>query len=132
MCKLESVAACCFDLLTIPLGRPTILYSFSFRPNYSSTTLFPPGSQLIDYFNEVCGHYGIADKIQLNTDVTEIRWLEQEGLWEATITHMTPGTGDMGYKDRQAYISAHGEKSVYLKAEKVRAKVICSCVGRSR
>ena len=69
------------------------------------------------------------DKIQLNTDVSELRWLEDEQLWEATITHMAPGSGDMGERDRQAHVVKHGKGSVYLKQEKVRAKIAISAIG---
>ena len=61
--------------------------------------------------------------------MSEVRWLEEEELWEVTLTHLVPGTGDLSEKERRQYISAHGEQSVYLRREKVRAKVIASAVG---
>ena len=69
------------------------------------------------------------DKIQLNTDVSEIRWLEDEEVWEATLLHMDPGTGDLSTKERRKMIAEKGRKSVYIKEEKIRAKIVCSAAG---
>lgn len=69
------------------------------------------------------------DKIQLNTDVAEMKWLENEKLWEITLVHMAAGTGDLSAKERQQRIEQHGEQSVYLRRETIRAKIIASCVG---
>ena len=77
----------------------------------------------------MCEKYQIVDKIQLNTDVSEVQWLEDEELWEATLLHMTPGTGDLSTKERQTMMAERGRESVYLKEEKVKAKIICSAAG---
>ena len=69
------------------------------------------------------------DKIQLNTDVSEIRWLEGEELWEVTLLHMVPGTGDLSANERRKIIAEKGRGCVYVKEEIVRAKVICSAAG---
>ena len=69
------------------------------------------------------------DKIQLNTDVSEIRWLEDEQLWEVFLTHMAPGAGDLSEKERQQQIAELGEQSVYIGKEIVRAKIVASAVG---
>lgn len=109
--------------------RPCALYSYSFEPYYYADKVYPKGRQIVQYLHKVASKYQIIDKIQLNTDVSELRWLEDDKLWEATITHMAPGLGDMGEKDRQAYIAKHGRESVYLKQEKVRAKIAVSAIG---
>ena len=69
------------------------------------------------------------DKIQLSTDVTELRYHDAEGVWEAVLSHLVPGTGDLSEADRKALIAARGKESVYIKQETVRAKVVVSCVG---
>lgn len=69
------------------------------------------------------------DKIQFDTDVSELRWLNQEQLWEATLTYLAPGTGDLSRRDREQRIAEHGRESVYLKQEIVRARIVCSCAG---
>ena len=108
---------------------PCAFYSFSWAPHYDATQLYPDGSDIVKYLHRVASDYGIVDKIQLNTDVTELRWLESEKLWEATLTHMAPGTGDMGAKQREEYIAKHGKDKVYVRQEKVRAKIAISGVG---
>lgn len=69
------------------------------------------------------------DKIQLNTDVNEIRWIEDAEEWEVTLTHLVPGTGDLAKSQRDDLIARDGERSVYVKTETVRAKVVVSGVG---
>ena len=83
----------------------------------------------MQYLQDVCDKYQITDKFQFNTDVSEIRWLEDEELWEATLTHMVAGIGDLSSKDRQAKLKEHGPESVYLRKEKVRAKIVCPAAG---
>ena len=51
---------------------------------------------MIHHLQHVCEKYQIVDKIQLNTDVSEVQWLEDEQLWGATLLHMMFGTGDKG------------------------------------
>ncbi|KAI4269083.1 MAG: hypothetical protein L6R38_007605 [Xanthoria sp. 2 TBL-2021] len=109
--------------------RPAALYSFSFAPFYTSKTLYPSGSDFVKYLLDVAAKYQLVDKIQLNTDVTELRWLDAEAVWEVTLTHLVPGTGDLSAADRKARIDKEGERSVYVKRERVRAKVVVSCVG---
>ena len=108
---------------------PCAFYSFSWEPFYDANALYPSGGDVVKYLHRVASKYHIVDKIQLNTEVTELRWLEPEKLWEATLSYMAPGTGDMGEKQRQEYIQAHGRDAVYLKQEKVRAKIAISGVG---
>ena len=69
------------------------------------------------------------DKIQLSTDVTELRYHDIDGVWEATLSHLVPGTGDLAEAERKALIAARGKESVYTKQEMVRAKIVVSCVG---
>ena len=116
-------------MLTILVASPAIFYSFSFAPNHKWQTLFPPGPEIIQYLQGVCDKYQITDKIQLNTDVSEAIWLVKEELWEVTLIHMVPGTGDLSEKNRQQRMADHGQESVYLKKERVRAKVLISAVG---
>lgn len=61
--------------------------------------------------------------------MSELKWLNQEQLWEATLTHMAPGTGELTKKERDQRIAQRGEKSVYLRQEIVRARLVCSCAG---
>ncbi|MCJ1308159.1 hypothetical protein MMC25_001811 [Agyrium rufum] len=105
---------------------PAIFYSFSFRPAYKWS---PYGHEIVDYMHEVCQHYQITDKIQLNTDVQGLRWLEEEQVWEATLLHLQPGMGDLTSADRRNKIEMEGEASVVLRKEYIRAKLVVSAVG---
>ena len=91
--------------------------------------MFPEGAEILTYLQWVCDKYQINDKIQVNTDVTELRWLEDEGQWEVLLTHMAPGTGDLSSRDRQQRIKDYGRESVHLSQEVVRAKVVVSAAG---
>jgi cation diffusion facilitator CzcD-associated flavoprotein CzcO len=61
--------------------------------------------------------------------VTNLRWLEEEKVWEATLVHMAHGAGDLSAKERRERVEKDGERSVYLWRETVRAKIVASCVG---
>jgi cation diffusion facilitator CzcD-associated flavoprotein CzcO len=87
---------------------PAIFYSFSFCPNPKWTSFHPEGPEIVKYLQGVCDHYEIVDKVQLNTDVRECKWLESEKVWEVT---------------------DHGPESIYVHQETVRAKVLISAVG---
>ena len=112
-----------------PLLRPAIFYSFSFSPNLKWTTFHPPGPEIVKYLSDVAAKYQITDKIQCNTDVEGCRWLEDLKVWEVTLRHMVPGTGDLSKRDRVDRIEKYGEESVYLKKEVIRARIVVSAVG---
>ncbi|KAL8654097.1 MAG: hypothetical protein Q9210_001725 [Variospora velana] len=83
----------------------------------------------VKYLLDVAAKYQLVDKIQLNTDVTELRWLDADAVWEVTLTHLVPGTGDLSAADRKVRVDKEGTRSVYVGTEKVRAKIVVSCVG---
>lgn len=115
--------------ILIAYDRPAICYSYSFAQNPNWTSLHPSGPEILDYLYKVCEKFQIQDKIQLNTDVTKIRWIEEEEEWEVTISHMAPGAGDLSSKERKELAASQGEKAVILRTEIVRAKVVASAVG---
>ena len=129
MCTCMERFFCIYSIDRLLHISPAVFYSFSFSPNHKWTTFHPPGPEIIKYLYNVCQKYGIVDKIQLNTDVSEARWLDEEEMWEVTLTHMMPGTGDWSDKERKQHITLHGTQSVYLKQEKIRAKIIASAAG---
>lgn len=105
------------------------MYSFSFAPKKNWTTLHPAGPEITQYLADVCETYQIVDKIQLNTDVKEIRWIDDAEEWEVTLTHLAPGIGDLPSLERDNLLARDGEHCVYVKTEAVRAKVVVSGVG---
>ena len=84
---------------------------------------------MIRYFESVCTKYELNDKIQVNTEVSEARWLKDEEQWEITLTYLRPGMGDASEAQRREAIEKHGRDYVYLGMERARAKVLISAVG---
>ena len=78
---------------------------------------------------DVCEKYQIVDKIQFNTDVKELRWIEDDEEWEVTLLHLVPGTGDLAQHERDRITAQEGQHAVYVKTEIVRTKVVVSGVG---
>jgi cation diffusion facilitator CzcD-associated flavoprotein CzcO len=109
--------------------RPAPFYSFSFCPNPNWTSLNPEGPEIVKYLQGVCDQYQIVDKIQLNTEVKDCRWLESEQVWELTMIHLIPATGDLSEYDKAQKIKNHGTESVYVHQEVVRAQIVVSAVG---
>ncbi|KAJ5570407.1 uncharacterized protein N7459_009837 [Penicillium hispanicum] len=93
------------------------------------TTLHPSGPELAQYLADVCEKYQIVDKIQLHTDVEEVRWVPDDDEWEVTLSHLVPGTGDLSQRDRDELVAREGRHRVYIKTEVVRAKIVVSGVG---
>ncbi|KAJ5149360.1 hypothetical protein N7448_000938 [Penicillium atrosanguineum] len=108
---------------------PAIFYSFSFAPKKNWSTLHPSGPEIAQYLADVCEKYQIVDKIQFNTDVKHLRWVEEDEEWEVTLSHLVPGTGDLSSYDREQLAIQEGPHNVYTKMEIVRAKVVVSGVG---
>ena len=108
---------------------PAAFYSFSFAQNKSWTSLYPPGPEIVKYLDGVCASYGLIDKIQLNTDVTDCSWNESEQVWDITIHNLVPGTGDLSSADRAELLEVGGQEAVYITTERIKAKTLISCVG---
>lgn len=104
-------------------------YSFSFAPNHKWSSLYPPGPEVVKYLQDVCETYEIFDKIQLNSEVSSCRWNQAEGVWELTIHELVKGVGDLSTFDRVAILKNQGESSVFVRSEKIRAKILISAVG---
>lgn len=111
------------------MGRPAVFYSFSFSPNHRWSSFYPGGPEIVEYFQHVCDKYQLNDKIQFNTDVTEIRWREDEELWEVRLTHLLPGLGDLSSKEREKRAKEQGRERVFLTQEVVKAKIVVSAAG---
>lgn len=105
------------------------MYSFSFAPNYTSCDLYTSGQDFVQYLSDIAARNSVIDKIQCNTDVTSIRWLEEDKEWEVDIAHLAPGAGDLSARERVQRIEELGQNSVVLNHETLRAKIVISCVG---
>ena len=105
------------------------MYSFSFAQNPVWTSFFPSGPEIIRYLYDVCEKFQITDKIQFDTSVKGMRWLDDVEEWEVEIDYLAPGVGDMSTRERQQFEKEKGANIAVLRTEKVRAKIVCSAVG---
>jgi cation diffusion facilitator CzcD-associated flavoprotein CzcO len=110
-------------------SSPAVFYSFSFALNKNWSTMTPPGNEIVQYLHGVCTQFQILDKIRLNTEVLQLRWLENEEEWEVTVAYLVPGTGDLSAQERKDKVAKEGENSVFLGKEIIRAKVAVSAAG---
>ncbi|KAF7936424.1 uncharacterized protein EAE98_002643 [Botrytis deweyae] len=108
---------------------PSTFYSFSFCPKYDWSCFHPGGAEMAEYLQTVCEKYAIVDKIQVNTDAKEARWLENEQVWEVTLQHLMVGAGDLSEEDRALKVKKQGHSAVYTYEEKIRCKILISAVG---
>ncbi|KAK1749845.1 ACB 4-hydroxyacetophenone monooxygenase [Echria macrotheca] len=60
---------------------PTALYSYSFEPNPSWTTVLPARADIHAYLRKVADKYGVADKISFGTEVQRCEWIEDRNRW---------------------------------------------------
>lgn len=58
---------------------PSRFYSYSFAPNPDWTHTFPPGSELQDYFVRSADEFGLRQRIQFDTEITDAKWIN--GRW---------------------------------------------------
>lgn len=57
------------------------LYSLSFEP-YKWSRMFAKQNELEEYTNYIIDKYKLREKTELNTEVTQIKWIESEHKWE--------------------------------------------------
>ena len=117
------------DEVLIFLHRPTVSYSFSFAPNFTSGRIYPTGAEFVDYLLRVARDHNIAGNIELNTDITSIRFIREADEWEVEAEVLAPSMGDLSSRERQKRAQAEGRKSVYLQKSIFRAKLVFSCLG---
>ncbi|KAK2036274.1 FAD/NAD(P)-binding domain-containing protein [Colletotrichum somersetense] len=91
---------------------PAIFYSYSFAPNHEWTTLFPSGQEIQHYLEGVCDKFNIRNNIQLSTEVSSARWIENESEWEVKLTSLVPRQGTTPTEN-----------------EVLRCKVLVTCCG---
>ncbi|KAJ5748314.1 flavin-binding monooxygenase, partial [Penicillium nucicola] len=68
----------------VATDSPSPLYSYSFAPTPSFAGPRATGKEMYQYLCTVCTQYGIHDRIQLNTAITDLIWDQSEQQWIAT------------------------------------------------
>jgi len=60
---------------------PSLLYSFSFKPNPNWTRTFPQQAEIEAYLIDCVAHFGLAAHLRLRTRVTGLAWDERTQRW---------------------------------------------------
>ena len=105
----------------------SVLYQFSFARKHDWSSIFANGEEILAYLQEVTEKYCIVDKIQLNTEVTDVQWIEQEDVWEITLQQLAKAHGDLSVRDRKRKMEQQDLKA--NRTEVIRAKAVVSAVG---
>ncbi|CAF1332217.1 unnamed protein product [Rotaria sordida] len=63
---------------------PSNLYSFSFEPNPKWSHYFSRQPEIAEYLEYCTDKYNIRRHIQFNTNVTQLKWIEEQKLWQVT------------------------------------------------
>lgn len=64
---------------------PSHLYSFSFEPNTEWTRPYPRQAEIQAYILRTVGKSRLRERMQLGAEVTALRWLADEALWQIDI-----------------------------------------------
>ncbi|CAF1332237.1 unnamed protein product [Rotaria sordida] len=64
---------------------PSNLYSFSFEPNPKWSHYFSRQPEIAEYLEYCTDKYNIRRHIHFNTNVTQLKWIEEQKLWQVTI-----------------------------------------------
>ena len=55
---------------------------------------------MVQYLHDVAAWYKVVNKVQLKTDVTELKYIENDAEWKVTLSHLTTGMGDVSKANR--------------------------------
>ena len=61
------------------------LYSFSWAPNPRWSTVYPKQPEILQYLKDIVQQRGLSPYIQLRTEVTHARWLDDASCWAVTL-----------------------------------------------
>ena len=78
-----------WELNDYPEARVDIsnfLYQYKFVKNYPWKSYFAPRDEIKAYVNYVVDHYGVRDRIQLNTSLTSSTWDDAAKQWVLNVT----------------------------------------------
>jgi cation diffusion facilitator CzcD-associated flavoprotein CzcO len=69
----------------VAVDTPATYYSLSWEITPEWSKLFPLGDEYRAYLTRIAEKYGITDHISFDSEVTRMRWLEPEQVWELTV-----------------------------------------------
>ncbi len=81
-------------------------YCYSFEPNHGWTEYFSRQPELKAYFERCAEHYGIASKIQFETELVSLRWDDTQAAWQA---ELKTKDGETRHTTANVVVSAVGQ-----------------------
>ena len=84
----------------------SFLYQYKFELGYPWKSFYPTQGDLLEYIDYVVDKHGLRDKIILDTQISEARWVEEESKWHLTAEH---GDGTRSAFASNFFISASGQ-----------------------
>ena len=88
------------------VDTPNHFYSYSFERNPNWTGYFSKRDELYQYFEHCTDNFGIRENIQFETEVEDMRFLEDEGRWQVSVKRADGSTETL---TASAVISAVGQ-----------------------
>lgn len=88
------------------VDTPNHFYSYSFERNPNWTGYFSKRDELYQYFEHCTDNFGIRENIQFETEVQDMRFLEDEGRWQVSVKRSDGSTDTL---TASAVISAVGQ-----------------------
>ncbi len=68
---------------------PSALYSYSFAPNPRWSRLFAKQEEIKQYTVDTARKFGVMQRVRLNTELLQARWLRDGKYWELKTSHGT-------------------------------------------
>ncbi len=88
------------------VDTPNHFYSFSFERNANWSGYFSKRNELYEYFESCTDKFGIRDNIQFETEVQDMRYLADDGLWQVRVKRADGSTETL---NANVVISAVGQ-----------------------
>lgn len=63
---------------------PSELYSLGYAPNPNWSRTYAPQAEIRQYLDDIAQDFGVAEHIQLHTEVVDARWMETDACWAVT------------------------------------------------
>jgi len=69
----------------VAVDTPSIYYSLSYELSGNWSKFYPLGEEYRAYLIELAKKYELTEHLHLNSDVTQMRWVESDQEWELTV-----------------------------------------------
>ena len=89
----------------VAVDTPAVYYSLSYEMNSDWTNYYPVGKEYFAYLKGLVGKYDLGDKINFNSEVLKIKWIDEDQEWELTIVK---NGRDTSHKRAKAVMTCFG------------------------